>query len=227
MRAPIAKSIPCLRIFSWFFRSSHSNSISRIYTNCIHNSKGMRSAEGGGFTGHGVHRLAPFGMLSIIEEQIPGGSRRRGQGPKPLRCLLRSRGFGVPTLHHEEGVEPAPVVPGLQIAGYIGHMMPPSGEGHHQDQPANILQMVPPQVALQGTKERVERAGHAYDAKHEAILPTPMVNGRLHLFTIVERPSVMSYPQWSSIIDGGVAKTAGDLIQGVTQRDTPIAGDFP
>ena len=144
----------------------------------MYNSKGIRSTVGGGFPSDGVHRLAPFGMLSIIEEQIPGGSRRRGQGPKPLRRLLRSRDFWVPTLHHEEGVEPAPVVPGLQIAGYIGHMMPPPGEGHHQDQPANILQMVLPQVTLQGTKERVERAGHAYDAKHEAMLPTPMVNGR-------------------------------------------------
>jgi hypothetical protein len=38
--------------------------------------------------------------------------------------------------------------------------------------------MVSMKVAVQGTKELVERAGHAYDATHEAILPEPMVNGR-------------------------------------------------
>ena len=54
------------------------------------------------------------------------------------------------------------------------------GEGHHQDQQAEILAMIPRKVVVQGTKERVKRAGHAYDAKHEAILPKPMVNGRLH-----------------------------------------------
>jgi hypothetical protein len=40
--------------------------------------------------------------------------------------------------------------------------------------------MVPMKVAVQGTNELVERAGHAYDAKHEAMLPEPMVNGPLH-----------------------------------------------
>ena len=35
-------------------------------------------------------------------------------------------------------------------------------------------------VVLQGMKELVERAGHTYNPKHEAMLPEPMVNGRLH-----------------------------------------------
>jgi hypothetical protein len=35
-------------------------------------------------------------------------------------------------------------------------------------------------VVVQGTKELVKRAGHAYDTKHEAMLPEPMVTGRLH-----------------------------------------------
>jgi len=58
--------------------------------------------------------------------------------------------------------------------------MPAPSEDHDQDQHAEILAMVPMKVAMQGTKALVERAGHAYDAKHEAILPEPMVNWRLH-----------------------------------------------
>jgi hypothetical protein len=38
--------------------------------------------------------------------------------------------------------------------------------------------MVPLKVAVQGTKARVERAGHAYEAQPEAMLPEPMGNGR-------------------------------------------------
>jgi hypothetical protein len=70
------------------------------------------------------------------------------------------------------------VVLGLQITASVGDMMPAPDEGHHQDQQAEILDMVPMNVMVQGTKELVKRAGHTYDAKHEAILPEPMVNGR-------------------------------------------------
>ena len=83
MRAPIAKSIPCLRIFSWFFRSSHSNSISRIYTNCIHNSKGMRSAEGGGFPGDGTLPVLSAWVPAELCGHHPGGVGRAILRPMP------------------------------------------------------------------------------------------------------------------------------------------------
>jgi hypothetical protein len=57
-------------------------------------------------------------------------------------------------------------------------MMPAPGKGPHQDQPAEIRAMIPMNVVVQGTKARVKRAEHAYDANHEAMLPEPMVNGR-------------------------------------------------
>ena len=128
--------------------------------------------------GDGVPRLAPFGLLSIIEEQRHSGSRPRGQGPEQLLRLLLWRGFGVLALYQEDVVEPGPVMPGRQIAVSIGHMMPPPGDGYHPDQQAKILKMVLTNVALQGTKALVERAGHASDATHEAMLPKPMVTGR-------------------------------------------------
>src|SRR5262245_14005709 len=54
------------------------------------------------------------------------------------------------------------------------------GAGHSQGQQAKIREMIPMKMARQGTKELVEREGHTYNPKHEAILPEPMVNGRLH-----------------------------------------------
>jgi hypothetical protein len=75
-------------------------------------------------------------------------------------------------------VEPGPVVLGSQIAVYVGHMMPAPGEGHHHDQSANILEMVPLKVVVQRTKALVQRAGHTSHPNHEAMLPEPLVNGR-------------------------------------------------
>jgi hypothetical protein len=128
--------------------------------------------------GDGVHVLAPFGMLGIIEDQIHGVPRLRGQGPEQFLRLLLQRGFGVPALHQEEVVDAGPVGRGLQLSVEVGHLRPAAGEGYHHDQPAERLARVPMNVAVQGTKELVERAGHAYDTTSEAILPEPMVNGR-------------------------------------------------
>jgi hypothetical protein len=72
------------------------------------------------------------------------------------------------------------VVLGLQIAVEIGDMLSAPCKGHRQDQQAKIRTMVPLQVPVQRTKDLVKRRGHTYDAKQEAMLPEPRVNGRLH-----------------------------------------------
>jgi hypothetical protein len=108
----------------------------------------------------------------------PRGPPAGGQRPAQLPRLLAQGRFGVPALHQEDVVDAGPVVLGIQIAGYVGHMMPTPGEDHDQDQLAAILAMVPMNVAMQWTKALIERAGHAYAATPEAILPEPMVNGR-------------------------------------------------
>ena len=117
-------------------------------------------------------------MLGSIEHQRHRVSRLWGQGPESCLRRLPQCGFGVPALHQEEVSEAGPVVLGLQITVSGGHMMSAPGEGHHQDQQAERLEMIPMNVVVQGTKELVKRAGHAYDPKHKAMLPEPMVNGR-------------------------------------------------
>jgi hypothetical protein len=72
----------------------------------------------------------------------------------------------------------AAVALAVQITASIGDIMPAPGEGHHQNQEAEILEMIPMKVVVQGPKELVKRAGHAYETKHEAMLPEPRVNGR-------------------------------------------------
>ncbi len=116
-------------------------------------------------------------MRGIIEKQLPRVSRRWGQGPEPFLRLRPQCGFGVSALHQEEVMEAGPVVRGLQITGSVGDMRPAPGEGHHHDQPAARLDMVPMKVLVQGTKELVKRAGHTDDAQHAAMLPEPRVNG--------------------------------------------------
>jgi hypothetical protein len=138
------------------------------------------SGVGGGVLqrGHRRQALPACGLLGIVAEQIHGVPRPGGQSPEPLPRLLAPGRCGVPALHQEDVVAAGPVVLGLQIAGYVSHLMPAPSEDHDHDQPAEILAMVPMTVAMQGTKALVERAGHASDATHAAILPEPMVNGR-------------------------------------------------
>jgi hypothetical protein len=48
-------------------------------------------------------------MLGVIEDQIHGVPRLRGQGPEQFLHLLLQRGFGVPALDQEEVIEVGPV----------------------------------------------------------------------------------------------------------------------
>jgi hypothetical protein len=137
-----------------------------------------RGGGGGLHLGDGVHMLAPLGMRGIIEDQIHGVSPLRGRGLEQCWRLLLQRRFGGPALHEAEVIEAGPVALDVQRTASMGDMMPAPGEGHHHNQEAERLDMIPMNVVVQGTKALVKRAGHAYETKPEAMLPEPMVNGR-------------------------------------------------
>ena len=132
---------------------------------------------------------ASFGMPATFTSNAGISAETSIWPPRPCACPVwpawnrrgadtRCPPAGGPALHQEKVVNAGPVVLGLPIAVEIGHMMLAPGEGHHHDQHAELLEMVPMQVAVQGAKELVERVGHAYNATHEAMLPELMVNGR-------------------------------------------------
>jgi hypothetical protein len=63
--------------------------------------------------GHGVPRLAPVGLLRILEDAIARLSRVGGHGLPELPGLLTEGRLGVPPLHEEDVVEACPVVFGI------------------------------------------------------------------------------------------------------------------
>jgi hypothetical protein len=62
------------------------------------------------------------------------------------------------------------MVLGIEIPIQIGHIAPTPRKGYHQDQQPKVVEMVPMKSGAPGVKKLVKRGGHAYDAKHGAIL---------------------------------------------------------
>jgi hypothetical protein len=94
-----------------------------------------------------------------------------------LLGLLAERRLRIPPLNQEEVVEAGPMVLSVQIPLQVGDIPPPPHQGHGEDQQANVGDMIPVKMPLQGLKKRVKRGGHPYDAEHEAILLSPLVSG--------------------------------------------------
>jgi hypothetical protein len=81
----------------------------------------------------------------------------------------------------------------LQVTVQVGHSPSAPHTGHGEDQQPEVPPMVPMKVRMQGTKKLVQDSGNTYDAEHEAILPSPMVNGSL--YTLPSRgPRMASAP---------------------------------
>src|SRR6266511_1491389 len=91
--------------------------------------------------------------------------------PLPIPGLLTEGCLGIPSLHQEEVVEASAVMRGIQIPVEVGDIAPAPGEGHHQDQQAKIVEMVPIKAGAQGAKKLIKGRGNAYEAKHEGNFP--------------------------------------------------------
>ena len=130
--------------------------------------------------GHGVHDLAPFGFLRVINAQVDGRPLGGTKGAQPCLRLLAEGRFGVPSLDQEEIVEAGPVVLGLQIPVQVRDIPPSPHHRYGQDQQPEGGEMVPVKMPVQGPKKLVKGGGHAYDAEHGVILLRLLANGRLH-----------------------------------------------
>jgi hypothetical protein len=142
--------------------------------------------------GNRVHRLALFGWLGVINDHIEGLPLAGTEGAQQFLGFLAEGRFGIPPLHQEKIVEAGPVVLDLQVTVQVGHIPSAPHTGHREDQQAEVHPVVPVKVRSEGTKKLVQDSGNPYDAEHEAILLSPMVNGRL--YTLPSRGPRMASP---------------------------------
>jgi hypothetical protein len=128
--------------------------------------------------GHGVHRLAPLGLLRSIDAEIARLSRLGGQGLPELPGLLTEGRLGVPPRHEAAVVDACPVVCGLSRLVEVCNVPSAPREGHGPNPEATRVDMVPRQWGLQAEKQLVKGGRNPDDATHGGHSPPPKVSGR-------------------------------------------------
>ena len=131
----------------------------------------------------GLHGLAAFAFLGVVEDQLDGLSRLRRQQGQQLLGLEGQHDRRLPAGPVQEVVEAAAVGmhPLVQVAVEGADIASAPGEGNQQHEQAKVVEMVPEELLAQRFKERLEFFGEMDDLKHTGNLlvvrgvPTPSI----------------------------------------------------
>jgi hypothetical protein len=128
--------------------------------------------------GPGVQRLAPCGLLRLIDAAIARRSRLGVHGLQELPGRLTEGRRGVPPRHEADVVDAGLVVCGISRRVEVCDVPSAPREGHGQHQEAQRVAMVPMPWGLQAEKKRVKGGRHPYDSQPGGHAPQPRVSGR-------------------------------------------------
>ena len=128
--------------------------------------------------GNRLHRLGPFGFLGVVNDQVEGLPLAGTEDTQQVLGFLTQGRRWIPPLDQEAIVDAGPVGRGVHIPVEVRDIPPTPHHRYRQHQQPEVGEMVPVKMPLQGPKKLVQGGGHAYDAKHEVILLSPLANGR-------------------------------------------------